>query len=32
MDALTSARFIIGVLVGIGLYHVWLMRMAKKNG
>lgn len=32
MDALTSARFITGVVAGLALYYLWQMRMAKKHG
>lgn len=31
MDFLTSGRFVLGLIVGAALYHLWMVRMAKKS-
>lgn len=32
MEAILSPRFLTGVFVGVALFYLWQMRMAKKNG
>lgn len=32
MDAIMSGRFWFGLIVGLVLYHLYLMKMQKKNG
>lgn len=31
MEFVLSGRFIVGIVVGILLYHLWLMKAAKKG-
>lgn len=31
MEFLLSGRFIVGLILGAVLYHLWMMRMAKRG-
>jgi len=31
MDVLTSGRFVLGIIAGVVLYHLWMMRVAKSS-